>query len=364
MCSAAGATASRFYAIYLSKDAAAFRTTLALAAAFYAIAAALHASSVVVSRLLSVRWRGALTRALHTHYFHDATFYHLSHTPRAGAPAPSDDDPASPRAYSMSLRSAAAGGRVPASNQHAGCALPRGDTPLDNPDQRVTDDVRFFCDALATFLLRSAEAPITFFYYSYLTFRLFGTVLPIAAAVAFFVACAAAHRVVVGVLAAAVCRQERAEGDFRSAHVRIRDEAGAIAAWGGGGVERAWVARALDTVLRRQTRLAWCYAAQDLLAMVRCTPAACHAAREHSISTSVTMRAARAASRCSVQGGGPARKCLRKLDTTAQRACSSVTTAVSSSTTPSSATLCGTPRSRAAASPAPPQAASALQAFT
>ena len=98
---------------------------------------------------------------------------------------------------------------------------------------------------------------------------MFGSITPVLVALVFFVACAALHKIVVAAIASAVYAQARAEGDFRSGRVRVRDNAASIAAWGGGGVEQSELDRKLSITLWTQTRLAWACTAQTLVKSVR-----------------------------------------------------------------------------------------------
>jgi ABC-type uncharacterized transport system fused permease/ATPase subunit len=266
---AAGKKSSGFYQIFLDKDDVKFRETLLILTAYYTGTAAALVASTIVCQCLSILWRARLTRALHNHYFDSDMFFHISSTSK---PAPQLGGP-----YQESYGTEQRFGKmneqsfVLSSNMlggHGRRVNSLEETTPDNPDQRITDEVNLFCQSLSTFLQKCSEAPITFIYYSYLCCTLFRSLLPLVAATVFFVVCAIFHRFIVGALAAAVYAQEKAEGDFRSVHTRIRDQAASIAAWGGAETEHAYAEQSLNSLLKRQLWLMLCYSAQKLVSKV------------------------------------------------------------------------------------------------
>jgi ABC-type uncharacterized transport system fused permease/ATPase subunit len=287
---AAGKKSSEFYQIFLDKDAAKYRANLLVLSAYYCGTVAILVTSIILCQGLSILWRARLTRALHTHYFHSDTFFHISSASRkamlsAELQQPHENEhkvngtdellPLAPASVTVGKMRCHVEHEGPDNlNQRITDWDPRSlvgpvehEAP-DNPDQRITDEVKFFCESLSIFLQKCSDAPIQFLYYSYLCCSLFGSLLPVAAAVVFFIVCAAVHRSVIGALAAAVYAQEKAEGDFRSIHTRLRDQAASIAAWNGARVEHTCASLSLNSLLKRQLWLVLCYSAQQLVAKV------------------------------------------------------------------------------------------------
>lgn len=214
-------------------------------------------ASFLLGELLSIRWRRRLTCALHTHYFHHDTFYQL------GSLQPSSRH--SQQGFSVNTPESSSPGSIPSM-----APPPRP----DNPDQRMTDDVHLFCASLTKCFEKCANTPCNVVLYSYLTYTVYESALPILVAVVFFIICAAVHRLVVSAIASAVYRFEAAEGDFRSAHMRVRGNAAEIAAWGGAGVEEVAVDAALASTLTQQLHLSLAYSVQTFVSKV-CSPLQC-----------------------------------------------------------------------------------------
>jgi ABC-type uncharacterized transport system fused permease/ATPase subunit len=249
--------------------------------------------SYLVGQLLIIQWRQRLTSALHTHYFHHDTFYQLSTLKTCPYPEAHAQSPAppftetGPNDYMPHLLypHALASPRDPKQlhpflssrdiNLLHPQPLPSPHEPLphvshgpDNPDQRMTDDVNLFCTCLEQCFQKSAKSPFNLALYSYFTYTVFQSAKPILIAIAYFCVCAVLHRLVISALATAIYAQQHAEGNFRSVHVRVRNNAESIAAWGGAGVEERWANRSLLVTLMSQLRLAWAYTAQQLVAQV------------------------------------------------------------------------------------------------
>jgi ABC transporter transmembrane region 2 len=265
--SQAGKLSAQFYQIFVDGTEERFRAALLQTTGMWSVVCVTIAISYFLGQALIIHWRRRISTTLHVHYFHNETFFKIR--------APDD----------MSAHDAARWTELPEATQlsqhtreldSAAPLLPPGAAPWhaavylpDNPDQRMTEDVALFCAALERGFQQYAKAPFNLLLFSFLTIQAFHSVLPLLCALAFFCACAVLHRMVVGAIAGAVYTHTRAEGDLRSAHVRVRDSGGAIAAWGGGGVEKACVDAKLATTLRAQLSLAWAYTAQTLVQRVR-----------------------------------------------------------------------------------------------
>ena len=267
--SKAGKSGSQFYQIFVDQDAARFRSTLATTTLQWSGVCLILTASYLFGQLLIIRWRRRITAALHNRYFHDDAFFRMS------APVRSEEQADTFFAPASTLEARCCAPTMPASPHGRAPPSPPVQIPwhaaarwTDNPDQRMTEDVALFCTALEKLFQQSAKSPFNLILFSYLTVQAFGSITPVLVALVFFVACAALHRLVVAAIASAVYTQARTEGDFRSGHVRIRDNAASIAAWGGGGVEHSELQEKLSTTLWAQTRLAWACSAQMLIKSV------------------------------------------------------------------------------------------------
>ena len=202
---AVGKVAGTFYHILLDKETSAFLTAIIHAAVLYAACVATSTAGIWLSGQLAVRWREHLTTKLHRNYSAHLAFVNL-----------------------------------PAS--------------IDNPDQRITAETSELCDALGSAARLAAGAPFRVGYYSWIAWQYLGW-HGTAAAFAFFWIFAAVQRLVVVPLARCVVSQEKMEGNFRFAHLRIRDRGPDIAAYRGSKAERACLNFALDAAVQNQKAL-------------------------------------------------------------------------------------------------------------
>ncbi|KAJ2782341.1 hypothetical protein H4R18_002325 [Coemansia javaensis] len=207
----AGALPSEFYRVLGDRDAAAFGPLLARCVAIVAAAGASRAALDYAAGLLGVGLRLALGRHTHARYLRRPGLYAV-----------------------------ASGGAV------------------DNPDQRITQDIERLAAGVAKTLPELLIAPFLIAYYSYRCWAAAGLLGPLSI-YAYFGLGAAASRLAMAPVIRRVCALERAEGDLRFGHVRAGECAEAIAFFGGEARERAQADAALAAaadaqrgVLRRQ----------------------------------------------------------------------------------------------------------------
>ncbi|XP_028920309.1 lysosomal cobalamin transporter ABCD4 isoform X2 [Ornithorhynchus anatinus] len=169
-----------------------------------------------ICNLLYVSWRKVLTEHLHRHYFLGRVYYTLN--------------------------------------------VLRDD--IDNPDQRISQDVERFCRQLSSISSRLLISPFTLVYYTYQCFRSTGWLGP-GSIFAYFVVGTLVNRVLMGPIVAKLVQQEKLEGDFRFKHVQLRVNAEPAAFYRAGYVEHARTDRRLQRLLRTQkelmTRELWLY---------------------------------------------------------------------------------------------------------
>ena len=254
--SKAGKHLSEFYEIFVDRAADRFVSTLAISIAEWGIVCLVSSSSFFVGQMLIIRWRRRIASSLQAHYCHDGTFHRLTVLTHQciTTDAPQQQDMAA-----ECIDEAPANAAKP---------MPQPQAP-DNPDQRMTDDVALACKSLEQVCQQCAKAPFTLVYFSYLALQVFGSVTPLLMALAYFCGCAVLHRLAASAIAGATFAQARAEGNFRSAHMRVRSCAQQIATWGGYGVEERALAASLKSTLQTQCRLACVLTAQSLIKNVR-----------------------------------------------------------------------------------------------
>ncbi|KAH7730696.1 CBN-PMP-3 protein [Aphelenchoides avenae] len=127
---------------------------------------------------------------------------------------------------------------------------------IDNPDQRMTQDVEkatrlFACELLGPLSL----APIVIIYYTYLTYTSSGYLGPLTI-YAFFLMATVVNKLLVSPTIALVTEQERKEGDLRARHQEVRSNTEAIAFYQSGFTENIFTNQKLKTLLKTQKKLA------------------------------------------------------------------------------------------------------------
>lgn len=99
------------------------------------------------------------------------------------------------------------------------CALNSPGQDVDNPDERVTQELYNFSQSLTELLRKTVAAPLMILYYSWWVWKYVGWYGPVSVYI-FFTMGAAVTRCIISPIAGLVARQERLEAFFRIAHVR------------------------------------------------------------------------------------------------------------------------------------------------
>ncbi|XP_034017493.1 ATP-binding cassette sub-family D member 4 isoform X2 [Thalassophryne amazonica] len=155
-----------------------------------------------------ISWRKILTESLHTDYFHGRVYYTLN--------------------------------------------VLRED--LDNPDQRISQDVERLCKQMSTMASRLIISPFTLGYYTYHCFTSTGWIGPVSIFI-YFVIGTIANKILMGPIVSTLFEQEKLEGDFRFKHMQIRVNAESAAFYRAGKVEHMRTDRRLQTLLQTQKLL-------------------------------------------------------------------------------------------------------------
>ncbi|KAJ2063100.1 hypothetical protein GGI17_001947 [Coemansia sp. S146] len=197
----AGRLPSEFYKVLGDKDLKAFFPLLLRCMAVVAAAGTARAALDYGASALGVMMRSALTTYTHKRYIRARAFYET---------------------------------------------VSRG--TVDNPDQRITQDVERLASSIATILPELLIAPFLIVYYTVRCWSMAGPLGPLAI-YAYFVAGALSTRAVMPPIIRSVYYQEREEGNLRFQEVRITEFAESIAFFAGEDRERAAADAALGRVI-------------------------------------------------------------------------------------------------------------------
>uniref|UniRef100_A0A0N4ZIX9 ABC transporter domain-containing protein n=1 Tax=Parastrongyloides trichosuri TaxID=131310 RepID=A0A0N4ZIX9_PARTI len=123
---------------------------------------------------------------------------------------------------------------------------------IDNPDQRITQDVDKMCKSLAQTILPPALiCPFVVGYYTYKTYTTAG-IYGCGMVYAYFVIGTIVNRLLISPLAKWSNRVEKSEGDFRYKEVSVRDNCEQVALYRGQTFEKNETNKLLDILLKNQ----------------------------------------------------------------------------------------------------------------
>uniref|UniRef100_A0AC34GAG8 ABC transmembrane type-1 domain-containing protein n=1 Tax=Panagrolaimus sp. ES5 TaxID=591445 RepID=A0AC34GAG8_9BILA len=126
---------------------------------------------------------------------------------------------------------------------------------LDNPDQRMTQDVEKCCRLFTSELLAPIlMAPFIICYYTYLTYISSGFLGPITIYI-FFIIATVVNKLLLSPTIELVTEQEQKEGDFRLKHVEVRSNTESIAFYQSGLTENVFTNQKLGSLLKTQKKL-------------------------------------------------------------------------------------------------------------
>ncbi|KAG1672080.1 ATP-binding cassette sub-family D member 4 [Nymphon striatum] len=120
---------------------------------------------------------------------------------------------------------------------------------IDNPDQRITQDVDKLCLALSEVFVKLILTPITIAYYSYKSHKSVGS-KPLLYIYLFFIGFAILNKFLMSPVSRWVAEQEKKEGNFRFQHVSVRTNAESIAFQQAGQAEMIKSNRKLHELIR------------------------------------------------------------------------------------------------------------------
>uniref|UniRef100_A0A8B9QQX0 ATP binding cassette subfamily D member 4 n=1 Tax=Apteryx owenii TaxID=8824 RepID=A0A8B9QQX0_APTOW len=203
-----GVIPSQYYEVLGNKDFSGFKTLTAIALTLIVVNSTLKSFDQFICNRMYVSWRKSLTEYLHSCYFQGQVYYSL-HVLRED---------------------------------------------IDNPDQRISQDVERFCRQLSSMASKLIISPFTLAYYTYQCFHSTGWLGPVSI-FGYFVIGTVVNKVLMSPIVSKLVQQEKLEGDFRFKHMQIRVNAEPAAFYRAGRVEHMRTDRRLQSLLQSQREL-------------------------------------------------------------------------------------------------------------
>jgi ATP-binding cassette, subfamily D (ALD), member 4 len=258
--SLAGRVPALFYAALINQSWESFAYALLYAVIIISITGIANAGLTALANLLAVRLRASLTTALQARYLLDRNYLEMSNHASSGARSASDDCPVTspgktappdPEAGDdLHLLTAMNAATPPKEDIELEIPSP-GTGSCDNPDGRLTQDCLMLCEALAQLLKGTSTAAVLIPLYSCQVLWLLG-LFPLLTAWLLSFVLFLTNGWLLRFVAKRAYRTEAAEGNFRQAHSRLRDNAESIALMRGESVEAASLTQLLAALIGAQ----------------------------------------------------------------------------------------------------------------
>lgn len=199
---------SRFYKVLGSKDHPGFWKETWIALVLIISEAFIKSTTLFIASILYLVWRSSITTRLHSKYFKDVLYYTINVVNKS----------------------------------------------VDNPDQRITQDVEKLCNTLSQIIAPIIISPFTIGYYIYKSQQRSGYVGPVAVLI-FFVIATIINKLLMSPVVRFVFLQERMEGNFRFKHMHIRVNSESAAFYRSGKIEEQKTNHHLDNLINVQHKL-------------------------------------------------------------------------------------------------------------
>ncbi|XP_062824374.1 lysosomal cobalamin transporter ABCD4 isoform X2 [Anolis carolinensis] len=203
-----GLIPSQYYGVLGSKDFSGFQKITILALMLIILNSMLKSFDQFICNLMYVSWRKTLTEYLHGYYFQGQVYYTLNILHEE----------------------------------------------IDNPDQRISQDVERFCKQLSSIASKLVVSPFTLAYYTYQCFYSTGWMGPVSIFGYFFIG-TIVNKILMSPIVSKLVQQEKLEGDFRFKHMQLRVNAESAAFYRAGEVEHMRTNRRLQNLLQTQREL-------------------------------------------------------------------------------------------------------------
>ncbi|KAL2653552.1 hypothetical protein R1flu_021680 [Riccia fluitans] len=205
--SQAGLVVGHFYNALISKNLKLFATTIGQCLFWYGGDSVCSAAQLWTAEYLAIGWRMNLSQAAHSTY--------------CSRPSLS--------------------------------ALSQGHS-LDNPDERLTNEVSSFCQTLAELMMKTIASPLMILYYTWWVWYHVGWIGPVVIYIFFFFG-VTVTRMIISPIAGLVAGQEKLEADFRISHVRFYTNAEEIGMYDSLVCERVRLEKDLVAALANRKKL-------------------------------------------------------------------------------------------------------------
>jgi ABC-type uncharacterized transport system fused permease/ATPase subunit len=236
-----------FFNALAEKDADRFARQLAAYLGGFAVGVPVYVLRSYFQSRLALEWREGMTRSLLARYMRDRTFYQLAAGGGPGGAGSADAPPPS---------SSPPGTTTPTTTTALATTALAAATPIptvDNPDQRIASDVRSFTDTCLSLALTLLNAGVDLVSFSGI---LFGIYPPLFAALLVYALGGTAISLRIGrPLVALNFSQEAREADLRYSLVRVRENAEAVAFYGGERAEETALRGRLSAAVDNYGRL-------------------------------------------------------------------------------------------------------------
>ncbi|XP_052767295.1 lysosomal cobalamin transporter ABCD4-like [Mya arenaria] len=203
-----GLVPSKYYKVLGEKDHAGFWTQTATAVAFIVAQAFVKSTTKYVQSVLYIVWREKVTQNLHHTYYKEVLYYTVNMLNKT----------------------------------------------VDNPDQRITQDVDRLCDHASQIIVPLIISPFTIAYYIYEAQKSSGYIGPVSVIV-FFLIATVINKVLMTPVVHYVFLRDKMEGNFRFKHMQIRSNSESAAFFRSGKIEEQSSNRHLHNLITTQRSL-------------------------------------------------------------------------------------------------------------
>ncbi|XP_014787531.1 lysosomal cobalamin transporter ABCD4 isoform X2 [Octopus bimaculoides] len=204
-----GLIPSQYYKILGNKDAVSFKSITIRALLIIVTEAFISSTLRYTVSMLHIQWREHLTLTFHKEYFKDVLYYYVNMFSR----------------------------------------------DIDNPDQRIAEDINNMCDTFSQIFAPIILAPFIIGYYVHQTIVISGYIGPLVV-FGFFLVFSFINRFIMSSVVYYVYKKEKLEGDFRFKHMQIRVNSEPMAFYQSGATEYLKSNSILFELLRSQYRVA------------------------------------------------------------------------------------------------------------
>ncbi|KAM6462113.1 lysosomal cobalamin transporter ABCD4 isoform 1-T1 [Liasis olivaceus] len=203
-----GLIPSQYFSVLGNKDLYEFHKVTAVALILIVLNSMLKSLDQFICNLMYVSWRKTLTEYLHGYYFQGQEYYTLNVLHEE----------------------------------------------IDNPDQRISQDVERFCKQLSSMASKLIISPFTLAYYTYQCFYSTGWLGPLSI-FGYFIIGTIVNKFLMSPIVSKLVHQEKLEGDFRFKHMQLRVNAESVAFYRAGEVEHMRTNYKLQNLLKTQREL-------------------------------------------------------------------------------------------------------------